>query len=86
MGELWVRGASCANAASPVVLLLTRGSCVVAARRSQVRGPNIMKGYFNNEKATEAMITHEGWLKTGDLGYYDKACLLRVARRRRRRG
>lgn len=48
-----------------------------------VRGPNVMKGYHNNAKATEAMITHEGWLKTGDLGYYDKvrAAPPRVGRR-----
>ena len=30
-----------------------------------------MKGYINNEKATNETIK-EGWLHTGDIGYYDE--------------
>ncbi|KAG5672098.1 hypothetical protein PVAND_002253 [Polypedilum vanderplanki] len=37
-----------------------------------VRGPNIMIGYHNNEKATKETITPDGWLRTGDVGYYDE--------------
>jgi acyl-CoA synthetase (AMP-forming)/AMP-acid ligase II len=36
-----------------------------------VRGPQIMKGYFNNPEATAAMITADGWLRTGDIGRAD---------------
>lgn len=36
-----------------------------------VRGPQIMKGYHNNDKATAETITPEGWLRTGDIGHYD---------------
>ncbi len=37
-----------------------------------LRGPNIMKGYYKNEKQTREVLTEDGWLKTGDLGYVDK--------------
>ncbi|CAZ85486.1 unnamed protein product [Tuber melanosporum] len=38
-----------------------------------VRGPIIMKGYYRNKAATEDTITPDGWLKSGDIGYYNEA-------------
>ena len=38
----------------------------------QVRGENLMYGYYRNAQATADTFTHDGWLKTGDLGYIDK--------------
>lgn len=37
----------------------------------QVKGPNIMLGYFKDEVKTKAAFTSDGWFKTKDLGKFD---------------
>jgi long-chain acyl-CoA synthetase len=45
-----------------------------------IRGENVMKGYFKNEKASKEVL-RDGWLFTGDLGYYDEDGFLVVTGR-----
>ena len=45
------------------------------------KGPNIMMGYLNNEEATRATLTEDGWLHTGDIATVDSNGVYRIVDR-----
>jgi len=45
-----------------------------------VRGPSIMSGYFGEPEATAEVLSADGWLNTGDIGYMDKGTLVITGR------
>lgn len=46
-----------------------------------LKGPMIMMGYYRNEEATRDTFTENGWLRTGDLAYYDEEHYLYIVDR-----
>ncbi len=46
----------------------------------QISGKNVTKGYYNNLEATEKVMTKDGWLNTGDLGFFRNGNLVITGR------
>jgi long-chain acyl-CoA synthetase len=41
-----------------------------------IRGPMVMQGYYNMPEETAKVLSSDGWLRTGDLGWLDDECYL----------
>ena len=46
--------------------------CTGEENEVQVKGRNVMQGYFKNPQATREAFTPDGWYRTGDLGRMDE--------------
>ncbi|CAM2777377.1 long-chain-fatty-acid--CoA ligase FadD [Vibrio rarus] len=49
----------------------------------QVRGPQVMQGYWKRPEATREVITQEGWLSTGDVVKFDDEGFLHIVDRKK---
>ncbi len=62
---------SCGTMAHPIEIRIDSANPRRILGEIQVKGDAVMLGYYNNEEATAAAFTSDGWLKTGDMGVFD---------------
>jgi long-chain acyl-CoA synthetase len=48
-----------------------------------IRGPQVMKGYWNRPDETRKVFTSEGWLRTGDMGFMDERGYFKITDRKK---
>ncbi len=48
-----------------------------------IKGPQVMKGYWQRPEETASMIGADGWLKTGDIGILDEEGFTRIVDRKK---
>ena len=63
---------SCGTAAHPLKIRIDSANPRRVLGEIQVKGDAVMLGYYNNEDATKATFTNDGWLRTGDMGVFDR--------------
>ncbi|KAF8906525.1 hypothetical protein CPB84DRAFT_1813777 [Gymnopilus junonius] len=81
-GEDYTARPASTGRASPVneIKIVQQNICLPPGAVGEVwlRGPNVMKGYWRDPEATNAVLTKDGWLRSGDIGYLDNEGFLYI--------
>ena len=48
-----------------------------------IRGPQVMRGYWARPKETSEVLSNDGWLHTGDIGFMDEAGFVQIVDRKK---
>jgi len=48
-----------------------------------IRGPQVMRGYWSRPKETSDVLSNDGWLHTGDIGFMDEAGFVQIVDRKK---
>ncbi len=72
-GDTTIAPGSCGKPVPGVKVKIVNPDRQTGAGEIFVKGPNVMLGYYENRQLTQETIDEDGWLATGDLGYFDAA-------------
>jgi acyl-CoA synthetase (AMP-forming)/AMP-acid ligase II len=63
--------------------IVDNGNDVVPGEPGEVllRGPSVMRGYLDDDEATDLALSPDGWLRTGDIGVVDGSGRLKIVGR-----
>jgi len=66
-----VKVASCGQPIPGIEMKINEPNPETGIGEIVARGPIVMQGYYKNAEATKHVFLEGGWLRTGDLGYFD---------------